>query len=64
MGRGNRGRRNGVEKPSLAKRAAAARQQAVSPEAPVDPEPPRLASHPLIAVVLAEARERRVARTP
>jgi hypothetical protein len=63
MAQANRRRRERMEKPPLATRgAAAARQDAEPTEAPTAPRLPAPSQrHPLIAVVLAEARERRAA---
>ena len=61
MGRGNTRGRNGVEKPSLATRAAAAHRKPVPPQAastPKLPPPQPSPRHPLMGVVLEEARRR------
>lgn len=62
MGRGSRRRTGRVEKPPLAARAAAARQEPGPREVPPAPEQPAASPrHPLIAIVLAEAGDRRAA---
>lgn len=60
MARASRRRGDREEKPTLAARAAVVRLDGEPPEVPTAPDlPPPSQRHPLIAVVLAEARERR-----